>query len=155
MLEIRAARDNELLRVARLWSEFMAYNGKFNDSFRIRKQGKEIFSREMLEKTSDKNNHLAVADYDGEIVGFCFSYISQKPRFFQLDKFGFIGDLFVLPEYRRMGIGRELVDDAMNFFAGQKIKQIELLVAKKNVETIKFWESLGFSHLLTWMYKRK
>ena len=32
--------------------------------------------------------------------------------------------------------------------------QIELLVAIKNENTIKFWESMGFNHLLTWMYKK-
>lgn len=154
MLEIRETQEEELLKVARLWKDFMAYNANFNSSFKTSKKAIEIFSKEMLEKFEQSDCRFAVADFDGEIVGFCYSYISQKPRYFKLKKFGFIGDLYVTPEYRRTGIGKALVKDALKFFSKKKIKQIELLVAIKNESTIKFWGSLGFNHLLTWMYKR-
>jgi ribosomal protein S18 acetylase RimI-like enzyme len=154
MLKIRQAREEELLKIAELWKAFMKYNRDFNKSFEINKKAKEIFSREMIEKLEESDSHLAVAESDGELIGFCYSYISQKPKYFRLSKFGFIGDLYVIPEFRRNGVGRALVKDAVDFFNRKKIKQIELLVAMKNENTIKFWESLGFNHLLTWMYKR-
>ncbi len=154
MLEIRELRQDELFKVARLWKDFMAYNADFNSSFRTSKRAMEVFSKEMLEKINESDCRFAVADFDGELVGFCYSYISQKPKYFKLKKFGFIGDLYVSPEYRRDGIGKSLVKDAVLFFSKKKIKQIELLVAIKNENTIKFWQTLGFEHLLTWMYKR-
>jgi len=154
MFKIRKSREDELLKIAGLWKAFMKYNIDFNKSFEINKKATEIFSREMLEKLKETDSRLAVADSDGELIGFCYSYISQKPKYFRLNKFGFIGDLYVIPEYRRSGVGKALVRDAIDFFNRKKIKQIELLVAVKNEDTIKFWESLGFSHLLTWMYKR-
>ena len=155
MLKIRKAREEDLLKVAGLWKNFMKYNSDFNKSFSINKKATEIFSGEMLEKLKEHDSRLSVAESDGELIGFCYSYISQKPRYFRLNKFGFIGDLYVMPEYRRSGIGKALVKDAVDFFTKRKIKQIELLVATKNKNTINFWESMGFSHLLTWMYKRK
>jgi len=154
MLKVRKVREDELLKVAGLWKEFMKYNTDFNASFAVNKKASEIFSREMLEKLKESDSRLSVAESEGELIGFCYSYISQKPKYFKLHKFGFIGDLYVTPEYRRNGIGKALVEDAIDFFKKNKIKQIELLVARRNENTIKFWESLGFSHLLTWMYKR-
>lgn len=154
MVKIREAREEELLKVGRLWGKFMAYNGEFNSSFRVRKKAPEIFSKEMIEKIQDSNCRLTVAEIDGELVGFCYSYVSRKPKHFKLEKFGFVGDLYVEPEYRRQGVGRMLVNDTLGFFSRRKVRQIELLVAIKNTGTIKFWESLGFSHLLTWMYRR-
>lgn len=154
MIKIRKAQEDDLIKIAGLWKAFMKYNGEFNKSFETNKKATEIFAREMLDKIKQSDCRLSVAESDGELIGFCYSYISQKPKYFKLDKFGFIGDLFVLQEYRRCGIGKSLVEDAIDFFAGKKIKQIELLVAMKNVGTVKFWESMGFSHLLTWMYKR-
>jgi ribosomal protein S18 acetylase RimI-like enzyme len=154
MAKIRPALDQELLKVGALWGDFMAYNEEFNSSFKIRKKAISIFSREMAERIKKPDCRLAVAEHDGELIGFCYSYISLKPKYFKLEKFGFVGDLFVKNEHRRMGVGRMLVDDAMKFFKKRKIRQIELLVARKNTDTIRFWESLGFSHLLTWMYRK-
>ncbi len=154
MITIREAREEELYRTGELWSEFMDFNARFNDSFETREKSIEIFTREMMDKYPARDFRLAVADHGGELVGFCFSYISKKPKYFKLEKFGFIGDLYVKPDYRRQGIGHDLVKDALNFFARRKVSQIELLVSIKNKETIRFWEAIGFSHLLTWMYKR-
>lgn len=154
MVKIREAREEELLKVGRLWGKFMAFNAEFNSSFRVKKKAPEIFSKEMIEKIRDSSCRLTVAEIDGDLAGFCYSYISHKPKHFKLEKFGFVGDLYVEPEYRRRGVGRMLVLDTMKFFSRRKVRQIELLVAVKNTNTIKFWESLGFSHLLTWMYRR-
>jgi len=154
MIKIREVRQDELLKTSELWTDFMAYNARFNDSFTTRKQARELFTKEMMEKYPADDYRLAVAEYDGELAGFCFSYVTQKPKYFKLDKFGFIGDLYVKPKFRHQKIGHDLVKDALNFFARRKVKQIELLVASKNKDAIAFWQALGFSHLLTWMYKR-
>lgn len=151
---IREAREDELLKAGELWSEFMVFNAKFDDSFAIKPKARDIFSREMLEKFPIDDYRLAMAECDGQLIGFCFSYISRKPHYFKIERFGFIGDLYVKAEYRLMGIGHNLVKDAINFFAKRDVNQIELLVAVKNEDSIKFWEALGFSQLLTWMYKR-
>jgi ribosomal protein S18 acetylase RimI-like enzyme len=154
MIEIRQAREDELLKAGELWSDFMRFNGKFDNSFSIKDKAKDIFSREMLEKYPASDYRLAVADDHGELIGFCFSYVSRKPKYFKIQRFGFIGDLYVKPEYRRQKIGKDLVKDAMNFFAKHRVNQIELLVAVKNKDAIKFWEAYGFNQLLTWMYKK-
>ncbi len=154
MIIIREVREDEILKAGELWTDFMEFNSKFDDSFAIKEKGQEIFTREMLEKYRTRDNHLVVAECEGQLAGFCFSYVSRKPRFFKLEKFGFIGDLYVKKHFRRLGIGHELVKDAFNFFAKRGVNQIELLVAVKNSTAIEFWEALGFSQLLTWMYKR-
>lgn len=154
MVKIRPALEEELLKVGALWGDFMAYNEEFNKSFKIRKKATSIFSKEMSERMRSPDCRLAVAELEGDLIGFCYSYISLKPKYFKLEKFGFVGDLFVKSQHRRSGVGRMLVDDAMKFFKRRRVRQIELLVARDNTDTIRFWESLEFSHLLTWMYKR-
>lgn len=154
MVTIREAQESELRYIASLWSRFMAFNAEFNESFKIKNKAMSIFIREMKERRGKRDSRLAVAELDGKLAGFCYSYISVKPEYFSIQKFGFIGDLFVREEFRRRGIGRRLVEDALSFFHERRIRQIELLVAVKNENTIRFWENLGFDHLLTWMYKR-
>ena len=133
VVTIREVREDELLKTGELWADFMEYNAKFDDSFRVRAKATEIFSKEMLDKFPARDYRLAVAEKSGDLIGFCFSYISQKPEYFKIEKFGFIGDLYVKPEFRRLGVGHDLVKDAFNFFAKRNISQIELLVAVKNL----------------------
>lgn len=133
----------------------MQYNAAFDSSFEVKPKVTARFAREIQDRLEDSNYRIAVAEIDNGLVGYCFSYVSRKPYFFRLGKFGFIGDLFVEETYRRRGIGRMLVDDAHSFFERRGIEQVELLVAAKNIDTIKFWERLGYTKLLEWMYRKQ
>lgn len=152
---IRLAIPGDVVAISKLWLKFMGYNTKFDRSFEVKHKIMGRFARELEQRLTDPNYHLAIAEVEGEIVGYCLSYISKKPYFFKLGRFGFIGDLFVLEKHRGQGIGTLLVEDTHSFFKRKKVRQIELLVANKNVDTIRFWEKLGYTRLLQWMYKKK
>ncbi|MCO5081378.1 MAG: GNAT family N-acetyltransferase [Rhizobiaceae bacterium] len=70
---------------------------------------------------------ITVADNDGEAVGFIAL----------LD--GFIGGLFVSPQFHRLGIGKQLVKDA----ASRK-GELEVEVYRENPRALAFYGSLGF-----------
>ena len=152
---IRVALPEDVVAISKLWLKFMQYNAAFDSSFEVKPKVTASFAREIQDRLTDANYRIAVAEFDNELVGYCFSYVSKKPYFFKLGKFGFIGDLYVLDDYRRRGIGRLLVDDAHAFFQRRNVEQLELLVAAKNIETVKFWERLGYTKLLEWMYKKQ
>jgi len=152
---IRVALPEDVVAISKLWFKFMEYNAAFDNSFEVKPKSSARFAREIQQRLIDPNYRIAVAEMDDELVGYCFSYVSKKPYFFKLGKFGFIGDLYVLDLHRRRGIGRILVDDAHGFFRRRGVNQVELLVATKNVETIKFWERLGYIRLLEWLYKKQ
>ncbi|MCP4583904.1 MAG: GNAT family N-acetyltransferase [candidate division Zixibacteria bacterium] len=152
---LRVALPEDVVSISKLWQKFMKYNAQFDDSFTVKPKIVGPFARELQQRLDDPNYRLAVIELDGDLVGYCLSYISKKPYFFKLGKFGFIGDLYVAEKSRRLGFGRMMVKDALDFFKRKKVKQIELLVANDNISTIKFWEKLGFKTLLQWMYRRQ
>lgn len=145
----------DVVAISRMWLKFMDYNSKFDQSFKVKAKIGGRFARELQQRLDDPNYRLAVAEIDDELIGYCLAYVSKKPYFFKLGKFGFIGDLFVREEYRRRGFGKLLIHDAHEFFKRRKVEQIELLVAQGNVDTIKFWEKLGYKTLLQWMYLKQ
>jgi ribosomal protein S18 acetylase RimI-like enzyme len=151
---LRVALPEDVLSISKLWRKFMDYNAQFDDSFEVKPKIVGRFARELQNRIDDPNYRLSVIELDKELVGYCLSYISKKPYFFKLGKFGFIGDLFVEEGFRRNGYGRLLVEDALNFFKRKRVEQVELLVANSNENTIKFWQHLGYHGLLQWMYKR-
>jgi GNAT superfamily N-acetyltransferase len=152
---VRVALPEDVLAISKLWLKFMEYNAKFDSSFEVKPKITARFAREIQDRLQDPNYRIAVAELDGELVGYSFSYISKKPYFFMLGKFGFFGDLFVLEQYRGRGIGRILVKDTHDYFKRKGVEQIELLVATKNIETIRFWEHQGYTRLLEWMYRKE
>lgn len=151
---IRVALPEDVVSISKLWLKFMEYNARFDNSFKVKSKIVGRFARELGQRLDDPNYRLAITEIENEIVGYCLSYVSRKPYFFKLGKFGFIGDLFVLESHRRKGYGHLLVKDAQEFFKRKKVKQVELLVANGNVDTIKFWEKMGFKSLLRWMYRK-
>jgi ribosomal protein S18 acetylase RimI-like enzyme len=151
---LRVAMPEDLLSISKLWLKFMDYNAQFDDSFQVKPKIVGRFARELQNRIDDPNYRLAVVEIDRELAGYCLSYISKKPYFFKLGKFGFIGDLFVEQKHRRHGFGKMLVGDALDFFKRKHVEQVELLVANDNVNTIKFWQHMGYNTLLQWMYKR-
>lgn len=57
-----------------------------------------------------------------------------------------IGNVAVLPEYRRRGIARKLVEASVQFAKDRKAKSIILDVVAGNVPAYTLYEALGFEH---------
>jgi ribosomal protein S18 acetylase RimI-like enzyme len=58
---------------------------------------------------------------------------------------GYIYHLAVRPEYRHQGLGRSLVEHALDALRKEHINRVALVVYEDNVPGNKFWESLGFT----------
>lgn len=57
---------------------------------------------------------------------------------------GYIYHLAVNPNYRRNGIGKSLVNRAIEALRKEEINKVALVVFKSNELGNKFWESIGF-----------
>lgn len=75
-----------------------------------------------------------VAEADGKVVGYVIASSHD----------GEIVSISVLPEFRRRGIGRRLMEEAMEYLEEKGVRRIELIVGVGNVEAIRFYEGLGF-----------
>jgi len=78
---------------------------------------------------------------DGRMVGF----IAGDWR--RSDRVAWISTVGVLPEYRRQGIGRALIEACEQRLDGVAIR---LSVRISNQQAIRLYESLGYHHLGTW-----
>ena len=59
-------------------------------------------------------------------------------------KRGYIADFFVLPEYRRKGVGRALCKASIEWFASKGLLMPELQYLATNEEGKDFWNAMGF-----------
>ena len=64
-------------------------------------------------------------------------------------------NLTVLPEYRKQGIARQLVEIAMQELKQCGINKVALVVFNKNENGNAFWEKLGFTIREDLVYRNK
>lgn len=105
------------------------------EKFNVSKEEHEAYIEER-KKTLNANPHIThcwVAKDGERLVGFSFADKSKKHR---------IWAMYVLPEYKRRGIGKQLMKASLDWLGGRQ--DVYLNVASYNERAIKFFESFGF-----------
>ncbi len=96
----------------------------------------------------DHGEAFYVAKVGEEIVGYVMCRVEKEFRLelpIRFVRVGHIVSIAVKPEYRRMGIGRSLMEKAIDaLFNRYRVEYIYLEVRVSNVGAIKFYERLGF-----------
>ncbi len=99
----------------------------------------EPWSRKSLEDllTCDYAVYFAARDEDsGAVAGYVGMYVSFDV--------GNINNVGVLPEYRRRGIGKMLMDKLCTYCRDNVITLLTLEVRESNAPAIRLYEKLGF-----------
>jgi GNAT superfamily N-acetyltransferase len=89
-----------------------------------------------------------IAEYGGQAVGFAiffhnYSTFLTKPGIY-------LEDLFVLPEFRRKGIGKEILTYLAKLAVSRDCGRLEWSVLDWNESAISFYENMGASVLPDW-----
>ena len=97
---------------------------------------------------TDPREHVTLVARDGEIlVGMCIGY--------NLRDWAMIDTLFVVEAYQGKGVGKLLLETAIDMLSQQGCEQFALLVNRTNHQAEGFYEKLGFekSFEFVWMQK--
>lgn len=95
-------------------------------------------SREGIEKYLKRNPSSSfVAVYDEKVIGVILCGHDGRR--------GIIQHACVSPDYRRYGIGKKLVELALDALKAEGINKVLLVAFKKNKGGNAFWESMGFT----------
>ena len=77
------------------------------------------------------------------IIGFLDYYLEH-----QKNDTVYICSLYIKEEYRKNGIGKEIIDAIANKFTLMGIKEIRLHVSLRNAMAIDFWVQQGFDRII-------
>jgi ribosomal-protein-alanine N-acetyltransferase len=104
-----------------------------------------------LEESEDEDFawHALVVLMDGKVVGVCDFLRSPLERTHHVVELG-IG---FLPEYRGRGLGRALMEYAMEWSRDRGVKKVRLFVVEGNEAALRLYDSLGFVH--TGVYRKE
>ena len=90
---------------------------------------------------------VLVADLGSGAVGYIIMQEQQKGGngVLRRRKTLYIDDLFVQKKYRKLGVGKALMDTAMSYAQKNNFYNVELNVWEQNFSALNFYKDLGFT----------
>ncbi|MDT3428382.1 ribosomal protein S18 acetylase RimI-like enzyme [Paenibacillus forsythiae] len=124
-----------------LWEQLRDHHASRSNYFaaQIMASTFQARSKELLVKAEQGLLHIVLADDElsGRLAGYCISSIAGGIR-------GELDSIFVVQDYRGLGIGRELMTLSLDWFKTNSIESIAISVIYGNEEALHFYEKYGF-----------
>lgn len=114
------------------------------------------YFQELMSRVESTAGAVFVAEVDGNLVGYVclWGRVAPEDPDERADPYSFMAELFVQPEYRSLGVGRRLVEQAERHADACGTYKIELKVLARNESAMRFYASLGFVPRVIVMKKR-
>ncbi len=155
MIEYRKANLDDVEQIKYLYEEFFSHNANQQPAYYKAAIESGKYPTYIIKS---ENEMLFVADNNGKIIGLIHTSEDKTPPFdcYISQSFVIIVDLYVLPEYRKQGIGTELLNKVKFWSTEREVDYIELNVLSVNENAIKLYKNAGFklvSHIMRYRAK--
>lgn len=144
-ISIRPAVVEDAKRIGGLWKELVDFHREFDTDMPIANvNGAKRYSERIEYQVEDGYSHVLVAELDGELVGFVVGMIVDLlPDVFNAETNGFLADIYINKDFRRSGLGQQLVQTLGKWFKSRGVQRMEWYVSAKNETGRAFWREIG------------
>ncbi len=118
----------------------------------ISKDGAKILC-ESIRKTAGRNNYLVGTFDNNKMTGFGIATLRVTPSYLGNLRVGAISHIYILPNERRDGKAKMLLDKMEKWLIGKDVHSIELEVLYHNQVGIDFWKKNNYKPELLKMRK--
>jgi ribosomal protein S18 acetylase RimI-like enzyme len=125
----------ELERLAAIFDRYRAHYGEVADARKTASWLEANISSGRLD--------AFVAEEDGELIGFAVTM--AVPASLRLGHFWQIRDIFVVPEHRRLGVGRALLDGIREAAIGAGASRVVLQTEADNTPALRLYAASGYT----------
>lgn len=141
---VRRGRRDDAPDAARLWmqsaNEHTAHDGIYATS----SEAERTMRRFLADLTNSSHSFLFVAIVEDETIGFISGELREGSPAFHPKTWASVDDVYVVPDYRSLGVGRALLENVEGWARERGASGISLQVAAANERGRKFYEKLGF-----------
>jgi GNAT superfamily N-acetyltransferase len=151
-MEIFRGDESHIHQIMEVWKEFMEYHKRIDPYYDTVDDGHLMFGRYIIERIARDDSLVLVAMEDGYLLGYCLSYIHQRPPVFSEKSVGIISDLAVRKTHRKEGAGGALIESSLGWLRERGVNRVELRTSALNVQSIEFYQNHGFriyDHMMT------
>ncbi|HKM92114.1 MAG TPA: GNAT family N-acetyltransferase [Prolixibacteraceae bacterium] len=143
-MEIRKAKQQDIEQVTNYGTILLKQHSDLDPYFTPTKTADKVY-RKFLERCLDADDKLfLVAENNGKLIAYAVGEIQTRSPIFEITENGYINDVFVLEEFRKLGIARMFLVELKKWFISKGLKHVELSVHAKNEVGKKTWARFGF-----------
>ncbi|MFA5106566.1 MAG: GNAT family N-acetyltransferase [Candidatus Micrarchaeia archaeon] len=151
---IRKAVLGDMGQIINNWKCLMDLNSKYNPVANRRKANYvEIYRRFLKKQIKGRKSAIFVAVNDGMIIGHLMMEIKRIPPVYEIDEEGFVDELFVQKEFRRLGIGTLLLEQGEKWARRKGMKQFSLHTNVKNAGARRAYAKFGLVEFMLKLIK--
>ena len=159
-MDIRPAAPDDVPAVLPMVARVCAFHQKLDPvKFGYIDNPEAMYSRWLSQRAGDPRSVFLVADAAaaGEagprLAAFLVATVEPEVGIYVVEEYGFIHDVWVEPDYRNEGLGRQLVMAAVAAFREIGVAQVRLDTAAANDVARKLFEACGFRASVTEMLR--
>ena len=144
-LKIRKATLKDFKLVDEFQKKLVDYESKLDPLIAKGKNIRFYPEKDIKRMLRSSKSLFLIAEIDNKPIG-CGVGVIEKTfgNWCIYKKRGYIGCMFVEKNYRRKGIGKEIMKQLINWFNSKKIKFIKVSVYANNQKTINAYRKYGF-----------
>ncbi len=151
-MDIRPATISDVPGVLPMVAKIAALHERWDPAkFGYKPHPETMYQNWLAGRAGDPRSVFLVAQREDRLVGFLVATVETEIPIYRLSEFGFIHDIWVEPEYRNEGVGRQLVMLAIEKFRDMGATQVRADTAFANEPARGLLRSCGMRESTTEM----
>jgi GNAT superfamily N-acetyltransferase len=153
---VRRAGSRDLEAATALWLKLGEHHAAIDPAFAQRRDPVAHEAALEIARTllADPDAALFLWDEEGRSLGLCVVRMGRAPEVAVERERAEISDLWVEPAARRAGVGRTLVEAALDWIRERDVPRVTVRVLRANQDGQAFWRALGWGDFLDVLQRR-
>lgn len=143
-MNIRKAKPQDIEDLTKHGLNLLRQHSDLDPYFTPADIADKIYRKFLESCLNSEDKLLLVADIKGKVVAYAAGEIQTRSPIFKIKENGYINDIFVEKEFRKLGIARKFLTEFKEWFISKNIEYVELSVLANNQIAQKTWEKFGF-----------
>ena len=141
--KIRLATFDDVVVISKMYEDFFAYHAKMQPDYYNAAEEHGKYPEYIINSEKDD---LIIAEIGSNIAGFAHVLEDKTSPYDCIvqHKFAVCMDLYTALDYRKMGIGTELMNAVKDWAKSRRLDYVELKVLIENENAIRLYEREGF-----------
>jgi GNAT superfamily N-acetyltransferase len=153
-INVREWGREDLPQIQRAWLEY--FKNVARSDMHLRRDAEESMKQWLTSRCRQANSLGLVAEIDGNIGGFLIGRIDDwesVPPVIEPRRIGIIDAVYVSENYRRQGVGRQLIDRAIATMRAANVVAAETTYDAWNDASAQSWHRAGFAPWMVHAYR--